>query len=118
MKTTARQVIDGPLPDGDLPKGQVILSPPKNRQFLLGTYASVRSWIRNYGSTRKEITDILLTDNRSWGKRIERIRGVMMLKANAETYSPETMHDAGLRRAECVCYDGCDCDHCEHPPRQ
>ena len=78
MKKTARKVIEGHLPDGDLRKGQVILSPPKNRQFLLKHYAAARAWLRNYGPMRRELTDIFCTDNRSWGKRIERMRAVMI----------------------------------------
>ena len=118
LKETGRKIVDGPLPQGNLPKGHIILSPPTNRQFFLKHYAAVRAWFRYYWPMRKEATSIFLNDNRSWGKRVERVRGAMVAKAMEAAYSGETMHDAGLRLAECVCYGECTCLHCEHPPRQ
>ena len=118
MAKEARKIIEGPLPEGDLPRCQVILSPPKNRQFVLKHYAAVRAWFRYYWPMRKEATEIFLSDNRSWGKRIERVRGTMLAKVPEATYSREAMYDAGIRVAECVCSSECTCLHCEQPPRQ
>ena len=118
MTIKVRKIVDGPLPQGNLHKGHVVLSPPKNQQFFLKHYAAVRAWARYFWPMRQEATEILLTDSRSWGKRLERIRGTMVAKATEAAYTSETMYDAGLRRAQCVCSDRCTCQHCEHPPRQ
>ena len=117
MTESGRNIIEGRLPERDLPRGQVILRPSKRRFRILKHVAATKAMLRIWWRTRNERSNIQGTDCRGLRKKIERIQGVLISKMAEETFSPQTLHDAGFRLAKCECPKGCDCLHCIHPPR-
>ena len=101
-----RDIVPDQLPDGPLPKGQVVLAPLGGRKTLAKHTTLVAS-VRTLAAVMPECVRIWRTDNRGLGKRLERIRAEMLLGASRETLSPAAMHQLGFRRAWCRCAPGC-----------
>ena len=101
-----RSTVPGPLPDGPLKKGEVLLAPKRSRWVFL-KYLTTARVLRHAGrATAGRCKDLLFCRDLSVGVRMQRIKAELMTACTANLYDPETLYKAGFRRAKCVCSPG------------
>ena len=101
-----RDIIPGPIPEGDLPEGQVVLKPPATewrfKKHIAVTGAMARAWKASAG----ECCHIMRYDDRGMAKEMERIAAVLATASALEAYNPRTLYQGGFRPAWCRCSPG------------
>ena len=114
-----RNIKPGPLPMGELQEGEVILSPQAPRRAVEKYLHPARIMLRatKTVSTTVNCRNILFSKDLSIGSKLERIKAEVVLENTRLLFDREMMHKAGYRVANCVCSPGCDCSHCQRPPR-
>ena len=105
--TKIRDIVPGPLPDGKLRKGEVVLSPVGPRRYWGKWLAVGRVMLKANRATQQGNPNLLFRSDLGWRAKIERIKANLLTESTRELYQPETMHLAGLRRAICHCTPGC-----------
>lgn len=112
-----RDIKPVPLPLGELKKGEVILSPPAPRRFLEKYLTPIRIAFRARKATSVNCRKILFSSGLGFGSKWERLKAEVITENTRLLFDREMMHKAGYRVANCVCQQGCDCPHCQRPPR-
>ena len=114
-----RDIKPGPLPMGELQEGEVILSPPAPRRLLEKYIHPARIMLRatKTVSTSVNCRNILFSKDLSIGSKLECIKAEVIIENTRLLFDREMMHQAGYRVANCVCPQGCDCRHHNHPQR-
>ena len=102
-----RDIIPGPIPEGDPPDGEVLLKPSRAVWFFKKHIAVVGVMARAWKASLGECNRIMRSDDRGLPKKLERIRAELVTASARETYNPRTLYAGGFRRANCQCSPGC-----------
>lgn len=105
-----RDIIPGPIPEGDLPPGVVVLKPPEEEWAFKKHLAVAGAMARASKSWASECCHIMRYDDRGVAKKAERMVAVLITALVQETYNPRTLYQGGFRPAICQCSPGC--GHC------
>ena len=105
-KSKARRIILGPLPDGPLTDGRVILSPPRWSQWFRGRLATSWALIHAVRTNWPEVVAAFRRRDQSFNKRFKLVYAVVTVGATRNLYSEQGLDLMGLRHAICECTPG------------
>lgn len=98
-----RDILPGHLPSGDLPEGEVVLSPVGTRRFFGKYLTSAQVLLHAHRTVRRTGGHVLFRDDLNWRTKIQRIMADLITESTSEFFKPETLHLAGFRMAKCQC---------------
>ena len=105
MVRKVRHVIEGPLPDGPLGEGEVILAPVRRFRWLAVRWMALRTMISAWRRSIPAMSAIVRGDQ-SLRTKLERAKAELLLEATSDIYCPQNLHRHGFRKGICECSEG------------